>query len=216
MRAMILAAGRGERLRPITDTTPKPMVEVKGQPLIYHHLDKLSKSGFREVVINLGHLGHVIKESVGTGDRWGVNISYSQEPEGALETGGGIKQAIPLLGKAPFAMVNGDIFCDFSFHRLRSIKCDHAHLVLIPVPAWRNEGDFALQKGKVENSGDPLYTFSGISVYNPRFFDNAPDGRWSIVPLLRKTIDNHLVTGEIFTGSWNDIGTIQRLNNLEG
>ena len=214
MRAMILAAGRGEGLRPLTDTMPKPLVEVAGQPLIFHHLDALAAAGFREIVINLGYLGNQIRDAVGDGSNWDINIHYSQEPEGALETGGGIAQALPLLGSAPFLVVNGDIFCDFSFGRLRTVKCDYAHFVLVPVPRWREKGDFALQRGKVLNEGDPLYIFSGINVYHPQFFEGCAQGRWSIVPLLMDTVKNRLVTGEIHPGLWHDVGSIPRLENL--
>ena len=214
MRAMILAAGRGERLRPISDSTPKPLVEVGGQPLIYYHLQSLAAAGFRNIVINLGHLGEQIRQTVGDGSDWSVNIEYSQEPEGALETGGGIAHALPLLGSSPFLIVNGDIYTDYPFERLRAIKCDHAHLVLVSVPGWREVGDFALHHGRIHNQGDSLHTFSGISVYHPRFFDDCPTGRWSVVPLLRETIDQHLVTGEIHRGLWHDPGTPERLQSL--
>ena len=211
MRAMILAAGRGERLRPLTDETPKPLIEVGGQALLFHHLDALASAWFRNIVINLGHLGGQIREAAGDGSKWSVNIHYSQEPEGALETGGGIRHALPLLGDGPFAVVNSDIYCDYSFERLRSIKCDYAHLVLVPVPEWLSEGDFALKHGRIHNQGDPGHTFSGISVYHPRVFKDSPGGRWSVVPLLRKTVDDHLVTGELFSGRWHDPGTPERL-----
>ncbi len=214
MRAMILAAGRGEQLRPLTDHTPKPMVEVAGQPLIFHHLDRLAASGFKKIVINLGHLGEQIKRAVGEGDQWGINIAYSQEPDGALETGGGISNALPLLGQTPFMLVNGDIYCDFDFTRLRSIKCDYAHLVLVPDPPWKKEGDFSLQKGKIHNCGDTKHTYSGIAVYHPRFFDSAPTGKWSVVPLLRETVDKQLVTGELHQGLWHDAGTPDRLKAI--
>jgi len=212
---MILAAGRGERLRPLTDGIPKPLVEVAGQALVFHHLDALTTAGFREIVINLGHLGQQLRQAIGDGSQWGVNVHYSQEPEGALETGGGIAHALSLLGSAPFLVVNGDIFCDYPFGRLRAIKCDYAHLVLVPVPAWREGGDFALQRGRILNDGEPGYTFSGISVYHPRLFDACPDGRWSVVPLLRETVENRLVTGEIHSGEWHDAGTMERLQQLK-
>ena len=214
MRAMILAAGRGKRLQPITDERPKPLVELGGQPLIFYHLEGLAASGFREVVINLGYLGHLLREALEDGSRWGLNIHYSQEPEDALETGGGIARALPMLGSAPFLVVNGDIYSDYSFGRLRAIKCSHAHLVLVPVPADKQHGDFALIQGRIHNEGQPKYTFSGISVYHPAFFADHAGGRWSIVPLLRKTVHDHLVTGELYKGEWNDIGTVGRLEEL--
>ena len=214
MRAMILAAGRGERLRPLTDTKPKPLLEVAGRPLIAHHLERLASAGFREVVINLAHLGDMIRDTLGDGTHWGLNLHYSQEPEGALDTGGGIKQALPLLGESPFAVINGDIFSHYPLGRLRAIKCDHAHLVLVPNPEHNPGGDFALDGGYIASNGEPRHTFSGISVYHPLFFASVPDGRFSIVPLLRKAAARQQVTGEIFKGEWHDIGTVERLETL--
>lgn len=214
MRAMILAAGRGERLRPLSDEIPKPLVEVAGRPLISHLLDALSSAGFTQIAVNLGHLGDMIRECLGDGGDWGVNIHYSVEPPGALETGGGIARALPFLGASPFLVVNGDIFSDFDFGQLRAIKCDHAHLVLVPKPSWRERGDFALQNGRIHNEGEVLHTFSGISVYHPRFFDACEQGRWSVVPLLRETVESRLVTGTIHRGVWHDAGTISRLEDL--
>ena len=211
---MILAAGRGERLRPLTDNIPKPLIEVAGQPLIFHHIDRLAADGFRNIVINPGHLGGMLMDAIGDGSKWSVNIQYSQEPEGALETGGGIAQVLNLLGSAPFLVVNGDIYCDFELGRLRAIKCDYAHLVLIPVPSWSDHGDFRLQRARIFNKGEPSYTFSGISVYHPRFFEGCEQGRWSVVPLLRKTVDEQLVTGELHIGTWFDAGTPERLEEL--
>lgn len=219
MRAMILAAGRGERLRPLTDSTPKPLLDFDGRSLIEHHLEKLALAGFREVVINLSHQGDMIRDKLGTGAQWGLNIQYSPEPPGALDTGGGIGQALPLLGNSPFAVFNGDVFSQYPLARLRAIKCSHAHLVLIPNPAHNPNGDFGLQGGHVicreqasEEAGS--YTFSGISVYHPRFFESAPGGRYSIVPMLRAAMALKQVTGEIFRGEWHDIGTLERLEAL--
>lgn len=214
MRAMILAAGRGERLRPLTDKTPKPLLEVGGKPLIEHHLEALANAGFREVVINLDHLGEMIREILGHGSRWGLKIHYSPEPAGALGTGGGIAQALPLLGDAPFAIINGDVFSHYPLARLRAIKCDHAHLVLVPNPAHNPDGDFALRGGYVFAAGQPLYTFSGISVYHPRFFANAATGSFSIVPMMKAAMAVQNVTGELYRGDWYDIGTIERLEAL--
>jgi len=214
MRAMILAAGRGERLRPYTDHTPKPLLEVAGQPLIFHHLDALAAAGFRNIVINLGYLGHQFSDAIGDGGKWGINIHYSQEPEGALETGGGIAKALPLLGSDPFLVLNGDIFCDYSFSRIRAIKCDYAHLVMVPVPDWKNSSDFALRSGRVHTTGNPGYTYCGISVYHPRFFAGCAQGRWSVVPLLTDTIEKHLVTGEIHHGQWHEVGNVSRFELL--
>ena len=216
MRAMILAAGRGERLRPLTDTTPKPLLEVTGRSLIDYHLDRLANAGFREIVINLAHHGDLIQNTLGKGSTWGLKIHYSPEPPGALDTGGGIQQALPLLGESPFAVINGDVFSDYPVARLRAIKCDHAHLVLVPNPEHHPQGDFALQGGHVSREGQVKYTFSGISVYHPRFFDCAPGGRHSVVPMLRNAMDLQQVTGEIYRGVWHDIGTLERLEKLRG
>ena len=219
MRAMILAAGRGERLRPLTDTTPKPLLQVGDQSLIGRHLEKLALAGFREVVINLAHQGDMIRDALGNGSNWGLNIHYSQEPSGALDTGGGIGHALPLLGESPFAVINGDVFTQYPIARLRAVKCSHAHLVLVPNPAHNLKGDFGLQGGHVFAQKQPInehprFTFSGISVYHPRFFDSAPDGRYSVVPMLTAAMDQKRVTGEVFRGEWHDIGTLERLETL--
>ena len=221
MRAMILAAGRGERLRPLTDTLPKPLIEIGGRSLIEHHLEILAQAGFREIVINLAHLGDMIRDTLGNGSNWGLNIHYSQEPPGALDTGGGIGQALPLLGESPFAVINGDIFSHYPLARLRAIKCSHAHLVLVPNPEHNPDGDFVLQGGHVfpdaaGQDAQPRYTFSGISVYHPRFFDSAPGGQYSVVPMLKAAMALQQVTGEIFRGVWHDIGTLERLEALRG
>ena len=215
MRAMILAAGQGERLRPLTDDTPKPLVEVAGKPLIAWHLENLARAGFRELVINLSHLGEQLREALGDGQAWGVNIHYSPEPPGALETGGGLVQALPLLGSSPFLVINGDIWTGFPLGSLRAVKCDHAHLVLVPNTEANAAGDFALETARVCNVGGKMYTFSGIAVYHPRFFADCQSGRYSVVPLLRDTIDHHLVTGELYTGPWHDAGTLERLEILQ-
>jgi len=214
MRAMILAAGRGERLKPLTDTTPKPLLEVQGKPIIVHHLEHLAAAGFREVVINQGHLGDMLPAALGNGDRWGLTLHYSREPESALETGGGIFQALPILGTAPFLVVNGDIMTGFPFSRMRAVKCDWAHLVLVPDPDYKPTGDFALQGARVANRGDSMVTFSGIAVYHPRLFESCEAGRYSVVPLIRNAVENHLVTGELYHGQWADLGTIDRLQML--
>jgi len=213
MRAMILAAGRGERLRPLTDELPKPLIEVNGKPLIEHHLDGLAAAGFREVVINQGHLGDMLADRLGNGDRWKINIHWSDEQPDALETGGGIFQALPLLGPGPFLVVNGDLWTDFPFSRLRAVKCDWAHLVMVPNPPHNPDGDFALEGPIVRPEGRRKETFSGIGVYHPRLFDGCNPGKFSVVPLLRSAMVDHLVTGELFQGEWNDIGTLERLES---
>jgi len=214
MRAMILAAGRGERLRPLTDSLPKPLIEAGGKPLIEYHLERLAIAGFRDVIINQGHLGHLLPEHLGNGERWRLRIHWSVEPPEALETGGGIFQALPLLGKGPFLLINGDIYTDYPLARLRAIKCDQAHLVLVPNPAHNPNGDFSLHGARISNTGDNLHTFSGLAVYHPRLFADCVPGRYSIVPLLRKTVDQSLVTGELYRGQWQDIGSLQRLEAL--
>ena len=218
MRAMILAAGRGERLRPLTDTTPKPLFKVGDCSLIEHHLENLAQAGFREVVINLAHLGDMIRDTLGNGSSWGLNIHYSQEPPGALDTGGGIGKALPLLGESPFAIINGDVYSQYPLARLRAIKCSHAHLVLVPNPEHNPKGDFVLQGGHIKADAEPdnqaCFTFSGISVYHPRFFASSPGGKYSVVPMLRAAAARQHVTGELYRGDWHDIGTLERLEHL--
>ncbi|MEJ8569782.1 N-acetylmuramate alpha-1-phosphate uridylyltransferase MurU [Elongatibacter sediminis] len=211
MRAMILAAGRGERLRPLTDRTPKPLIEVAGKPLIEWHIERLAQAGFREIVINHGYLGEQLPRVLGDGSRWGLGIHFSEEPPDALETGGGIFQALPQLGGGPFLVVNSDLWTDYPLARLRAIKCDQAHLVLVPNPPHNPDGDFALQGARVRNAGSPCLTFSGIAVYHPRLFAGCEPGRFPIVPLLRHAIDTHLVTGECYRGTWLDVGSPERL-----
>ena len=212
MRAMILAAGRGERLRPLTDELPKPLVEIAGKTLIEYHLEALSGAGFREVVINQGHLGDLLLKALGDGSRWGLNIHWSDEQPEALETGGGIFKALPLLGSAPFLVINGDLWTHYPFARLRAVKCDWAHLVMVPNPAHNPGGDFALSGARIHETGDRKLTFSGVAVYHPRLFDGCQPGKFSVVPLVRSAMENHLVTGEEFQDGWNDIGTLERLD----
>jgi MurNAc alpha-1-phosphate uridylyltransferase len=215
MRAMILAAGRGERLRPLTDALPKPLIEVRGKPLIAHHLEGLAAAGFRHVVINLSHLGEMIRDTLGDGTSWGLPIHYSQEPPEALETGGGIRQALEFLGSSPFAVINGDVFCAYPLGRLRTVKCDQAHLVLVPNPDHNPDGDFSLQGGYIGLDGQPRHTFSGIGVYHPRFFASSAPGRYSVKPMLRAAAGRRQVTGEIYRGVWHDVGTLERLQALD-
>jgi MurNAc alpha-1-phosphate uridylyltransferase len=214
MRAMILAAGRGERLRPLTDELPKPLVEVGGKPLIEYHLERLAAAGFREVVINQGHLGDLLPLALGDGGRWRIHIHWSDEQPEALETGGGIFKALPLLGGAPFLVINGDLWTDYPFARLRAVKCDWAHLVLVPNPAHNPAGDFALSGARVREMGEPRHTFSGVAVYHPRLFADCRPGKFSVVPLLRSAMRDHIVTGEVWEGQWNDVGTLERLEAL--
>lgn len=214
MKAMILAAGRGERMRPLTDTTPKPLLMAGGQPLIVWHLRKLRAAGFRELVINLSHLGEQIEQALGDGSAYGVSIDYSWEPPGALETGGGIFQALPLLGDGPFAVVNGDVWTGLEYRRLRSEPRALAHLVLIDNPPHNPAGDFALTGDRVRSQGEPCFTFSGMGVYRPELFADREPGRFPLAPLLREAMGRGEVTGELFNGDWRDIGTPQRLDEL--
>jgi len=214
MHAMILAAGRGERLRPLTDSIPKTLVEVGGKPLIEHHIQALADAGFRQIVINQGHLGDMLPRIIGDGSRWNITIHWSDEQPEALETGGGIHKALPLLGPSPFLVVNGDIRTDYPFSRLRAIKCEWAHLVMIPNPPQHPAGDFSLRNARIRNEGENMLTFSGIGVYHPRLFDGCTAGKFSVVPLLRAAMENHLVTGEEYRGGWEDIGTPERLESV--
>lgn len=214
MKAMILAAGRGERLRPLTDETPKPLLEAGGKPLIAWHLDRLAASGIHDVVINLGHLGERIRDTLGRGEAYGVRIEYSPEPPGALETGGGILNAMPLLGGDPFLVVNADVWTDLDFSTLPARPRSDAHLVLVDNPAHHPEGDFALSGDRVCNAGGDLLTFSGIAVLAPGLFRGARPGRFSYVPLLRRAADRERVTGERHAGQWFDAGTPERLAAL--
>jgi MurNAc alpha-1-phosphate uridylyltransferase len=219
MKAMILAAGRGERMRPLTDHVPKPLLAAGGRRLIEYHLQALAVAGFREVVINHAHLGEQIEAALGSGERYGVSIHYSPE-EGALETGGGIFHALPLLGAAPFVVVNGDIWCDYPFARLREIDVQRggAHLVLVPNPPQHSAGDFLLRDGLVsdEDQGEGArLTFSGIGLYHPSLFDGCQAGAFPLAPLLRRAMAAGRVSGERFDGRWFDIGTPERLQQLD-
>ena len=215
MRAMILAAGRGKRLAPLTDGIPKPLVPVAGKPLIEYHIESLAGAGFREVVINQGHLGEKLPEVLGDGSRWGVRIRWSPESPEPLETGGGIFNALPLLGESPFLSVNGDIWTDYPFGRLRAIKCDYAHLVMVPNPGHNPGGDYSLSAGRIREDGPDKLTFSGIAVYHPRLFEGCKPGKFSIVPIHLRTMQEQLVTGEAYDGDWSDIGTPERLQAIE-
>ena len=208
MKAMILAAGRGERLRPLTDSRPKPLLEVRGKPLIVYHLEALARAGFNEIVINLSWLGEQIRERLGVGEAFGVRIDYSEESV-ALETAGGIQQALPLLGER-FVVVNGDVFTDFDFTRLR-MAAGPAHLVLVENPEHNSAGDFSLDGEKVDNDGETRYTFSGIAQYQRSFFAGLEPGKLALAPLLRAASDRGQVSGELFRGEWSDIGTAERL-----
>jgi N-acetyl-alpha-D-muramate 1-phosphate uridylyltransferase len=214
MKAIILAAGRGERLRPLTDHTPKPLLEVRGKALIVWHLEALARAGVREVVINLAWLGAKIRGALGTGERYGLSLRYSEEPEGALEAGGGIYQALPLLGSGPFILVNGDIYTDYDFAGLRIAAHSLAHLVLVPNPPQHPRGDFALSEGDVREEGEARVTYAGMGVYRPEFFAGCAPGRFPLLPLLRQAIALGRLQGELYGGQWADIGTAARLATL--
>lgn len=216
---MILAAGRGERMRPLTDRTPKPLLKVNGKALIEHHIEALVAAGIRELVINHGWLGSQIPQSLGDGSRYGATIHYSPEPEQALETGGGIVQALPLLGGAPFIVVNGDIFTDYPFSGLGEVGGGSAHLVLVDNPGHNPEGDFLLQDGIVTGYGGgegAQLTYSGIAVFHPSFFDGVAPGRFPLPPLLFDAVDRGMLSGEHYRGHWSDVGTPERLETLQG
>ena len=212
---MILAAGRGERMRPLTDELPKPLLKVAGKMLIEYHLENLKAAHISEVVINHAWLGEKIEQALGDGSRYGLNIQYSPEVK-ALETAGGIINALPIVGNESFIVINGDIFCDYDISNLPSSISGLAHLVLVNNPPHHPEGDFVLTKsGSVEQRGDSKQTFSGIGVYHPDLFKAYPDGKLALGPVFRKAMDQHQVTGELFQGIWHDIGTPERLNELE-
>jgi len=227
MRAMILAAGRGERMRPLTLTRPKPLLEIGGVPLIVHHLGALAAAGFAEVVINLSWLGDQIRDSLGDGSRYGLSIAYSDEGAEPFETGGGIFRALPLLGPDPFLVVNGDIWTDFPYARLRYTLRDDdlAYLVLVPNPEHHPKGDFVCVGGRIVEDAPtgggvattPKLTFAGIGVYRIGLFDGcrAGDGRFPLAPLIRAAARQDRVAAEVHLGTWSDIGTPQRLAELD-
>ncbi|MGH8482599.1 MAG: N-acetylmuramate alpha-1-phosphate uridylyltransferase MurU [Nevskiaceae bacterium] len=220
VKVMVLAAGKGERMRPLTDGRPKPMLPVAGKPLIEYHLERLSAAGVREFVINLGWHGSQIREALRDGSRWGVTITYSEEGWPALESGGGIFHALPLLGSDPFVVVNGDVYADYPWARLvdqaRALpRGDLAHLVLVPNPAHNPDGDFTLRQGRVGNAAAPRLTFSGLSVHRPEFFEGCEPGHFPLLPLWRRAAERGLLGGERFDGRWSDVGTPGRLGELE-
>lgn len=221
MKAMILAAGRGERMRPLTDHLPKPLLVVRGQPMIERIIAALAQAGIRDLVINHAHLGALIESALGDGSRFGVRIAYSPEGE-ALETAGGIAKALPLLGNAPFLVVNGDLLCDFDFSRLsrlngKALDKNLAHLVLVPNPPQHPNGDFALEGDRLAARGDAshMHTFSGIGLYQPELFSGITTGQKAqLAPLLRAAMDAGRVSGELHRGQWHDVGTPERLAAL--
>jgi MurNAc alpha-1-phosphate uridylyltransferase len=211
MKAMLLAAGRGERLRPLTDHTPKPLLEVGGRPLIEWQIARLAAAGVRDFVVNLAHLGDRIAAHLGDGRRLGVDIEYSAEPPGALDTGGGIRHALPLLGDAPFIVANADVWIEFDFARLPPLGGDLAHLVLVPNPAHNPRGDFVLEGARLRNEGEPRHTFAGIALYSPALFAALAEARFPLAPLLRQAAEDDRVSGQLHAGIWIDVGTPGRL-----
>ena len=216
MKAMILAAGRGERMLPLTAHTPKPLLKVGGCPLLEHHILNLKAAGFRDLVVNAAHLARQIVDFCGDGSRWGLRIKVSEEEE-PLETAGGIVKALPLLGDAPFAVVNGDIWCPYPFANLREkqVLNNGAHLVLVPNPSHNDGGDFSLENGRVTTEGRNPLTFSGIALYQPGFFSSQKLAVAPLKPLLDRGIAAQTVTGEHYQGDWVDVGTPERLEKLD-
>lgn len=219
MKAMILAAGRGERMRPLTDATPKPLLPAGGKPLIVWHLERLAACGFREVVVNHAHLGAQIEAALGDGRAFGLSIRYSPEPPGALETAGGIAHALPLLGEAPFLVINGDVWCDWDFRQAHGLADRLAHLVFVDNPPQHAGGDFCLDGKVVRYAAErigPTYTYAGTGVFSPRFFAGVPDGAvMKLRPLLDAAIARRELTGEHYAGRWVDVGTPERLAELD-
>jgi MurNAc alpha-1-phosphate uridylyltransferase len=217
MKAMILAAGRGERLRPLTDAIPKPLIEIAGQTLLGRHLERLAHAGFTQAVINVSHLAERITARFGEGMRYGVKIDWSRETE-ALETAGGIAQARTLLGPMPFLLVNADIWCDYDFSRLNgyALGARLAHLVLVPNPPQHPAGDFSLDGSTVGNAASPRYTYAGIAVLSPQLVAGIAAGQKApLAPLWRAAADHGAVSGELYRGHWSDVGTAERLARLE-
>ena len=212
--AMILAAGRGERMRPLTDRCPKPLLRVRGKPLIEHHVERLAMAGIARIVINLAWLGSMIRDYLGDGSRYGVALTYSDEVPRALETAGGIFRALPNLTPGPFLVVNGDVFTDFPFARAELNTDRDAHLVLVPNPPQHPGGDFGLEHGLAVPGAAAQFTFSGIAVFRERFFENCVDGAFPLKPLLLRSMAARRCSAELYSGIWEDVGTAERLQAL--
>ena len=225
MKAMILAAGKGTRMRPLTNNTPKPLLPVGGQPLIFHHLEKLAHAGFKEIVINVSYLGEQIIETLGGGQRWGLTLDYSNETK-PLETAGGILHAQNLLGNKPFALINGDVWSDYPLNQLRDLTLTNnalAHLILVKNPEHNPSGDFAItplgkltHKHSTSSHGSKNYTFSGISLIDPKLIQDYPQKReaFPLGEVFRAGIDKQQLSAELYDGEWVDVGTVERLNQL--
>lgn len=216
MKAMILAAGRGERMRPLTDGTAKPLLAVAGKPLIQHHIEALAAAGIRDIVINLAWQGAMLRAALGDGSRFGVNIAYSDEGDAALETGGGICNALPLLGEAPFLVLSGDIWTDYPLARaaLSLGAGDVAHFVVVPNPDFHSRGDFGLRDGRMTDAGE-RYTYANIGVFSPEFFAGCKPVRFALAPLMYEWIGRQRVSGELYVGRWHNIGTPAQLAELD-
>jgi len=214
VKAMVLAAGRGERMRPLTDHVPKPLLPVGGQPLVAHHLTALAEAGYREVVMNCAWLGEQLRATLGDGRDWGVRITYSPEPWPALDTGGGIFQALPLLGPGPFLLLNGDTWFELPLGELALPAGMLGHLVLVPNPAHHPAGDFGLAEGRVQPDAASRYTYSGLAVLAPELFAGCAPGRFPLAPLLRKAAGEGRLSGLLHDGFWTDVGTPERLYAL--
>jgi N-acetyl-alpha-D-muramate 1-phosphate uridylyltransferase len=215
MRAMLLAAGRGERMRPLTDSVPKPLVPVAGRPLIAWHLAALAAAGYREVVVNTSWLAEALHAALGDGASFGVRITWSDEGPVPLETGGGIFRAVPLLGPGPFLVVNADIWTDIDFARLELESDAHAHLVLVANPPHNVRGDFGLDGDRVVSRDTDRFTYSGVGVFRPEFFHDCSAGRFPLLPLLNRAIAARRLRGELHRGAWSDVGTAERLAALD-
>ncbi|WP_163134524.1 N-acetylmuramate alpha-1-phosphate uridylyltransferase MurU [Agarivorans sp. Alg241-V36] len=212
--AMILAAGRGERMRPLTDNRPKPLLKVAGKALINWHIDKLVTAGITRIVINTAYLGEMIEAHLGTGEQWGIDILYSHETS-ALETAGGIIKALPIIASEQFLVINGDVWNDWDYQAIcqtSQAECD-AHLYLVANPNHNLQGDFSLEHGKVVDK--PEFTFSGVAIYHQAFFNGLPSGKQALAPLLRAAMAKQQVSGQLQAGQWVDVGTPQRLQSLE-
>lgn len=215
MKAMILAAGRGERMRPLTDHTPKPLLKVADKALIEYHIEGLVRAGFADIIINHAWLGEQFEQALGGGERYGAHLMYSPEGATALETGGGIFKALPLLGSAPFVVVNGDVWSDYPFTRLPRNMTTLAHLVLVPNPPQHPHGDFFFADGALRESGMAKFTFSGIGMYRAELFAGCRPGAFPLAPLLRVAITQGRAGGELYEGAWYDIGTPERMEQLD-
>jgi N-acetyl-alpha-D-muramate 1-phosphate uridylyltransferase len=216
MKSMILAAGRGERMRPLTDTLPKPLLAAGGKSLLEHHIEALVKAGLRDIVINLAWKGEMISAALGDGARFGVRIVYSDEGDAALETGGGVFKALPLLGTEPFAVISGDVWTDYPLsHAVTALApTDVAHFVVVPNPDFHSRGDFGLREGRMVDDGE-RYTYANIGVFRPEFFAGCKAGRFALAPLMFEWIAKGRVSGELYEGGWCNVGTPAQLAELD-